>query len=55
MKWLNIELFYSQLNKLKPGIENGTEVTLILSWNVVGRSNDETNFSHELLLTIPQV
>ena len=33
------------------GIKNGTEVTLSLSSNVVGESNNETNFSHELLLT----
>ena len=51
---LNIELSCSQLNKLKSGIENGTEVTLILSSNVVGSSNDETNFPHKLLLTITQ-
>ena len=51
---LNIELSCSQLNNLKSGIENGTEVTLILSSNVVGSSNDETNFPHELLLTITQ-
>ena len=51
---LNIELSCSQLNKLESGIENDTEVTLILSSNVVGSSNDETNFPHELLLTITQ-
>ena len=33
---------------------NGTEVTLNLSSNVVGNSNDETNF-HKLLLTNAQV
>ena len=41
----------SQLNKLKSGIKNGTEVTLNLSSNVIGDSNDETNFLHKLLLT----
>ena len=35
----------------KSGIKNGTEVTLSLSSNVVGESNNETNFSHESLLT----
>ena len=35
----------SQLNELKSGIKNGTEVTLKLSSNVVGDSNDENNFS----------
>ena len=40
---LNIELSNSQLNKLKSGMKNGTEVTLNLSSNVVGDSNDKTN------------
>ena len=39
----------SQLNKLKSGI-NGTEVTIKLSSNVTGYSNDENNFLHKLLL-----
>ena len=37
---LNVKLSTSQLNKLKLGIENGTEVTLKLSWKIVGDSND---------------
>ena len=45
----------SQLNKLKFGIKNGTEVTLKLSKNVVGDSNDENNFPQKLLLTNTQV
>ena len=45
----------SQLNELKSGIKNGTEVTLKLSSNVVGDSNDENNFSLKLLLTNTQV
>ena len=45
----------SQLNKLKSGIKNGTEVTLKISPNVVGDSNDENNFLHKLLLTNTQV
>ena len=53
---LNVKLSNSQLNKLKSGIQNGTEVTLTLSSNVIGNSNDdETNFTHKLLLTNTQV
>ena len=48
---LNVQLSNSQLNKLKSGIKNGTEVTLKLLSNVVGDSNNETNFLHRLLLT----
>ena len=36
---------------MKSAIKNGTEVTLNLSSNVVGDSNDENNFPHKLLLT----
>ena len=39
----------SQLNKLKSGTRDGTEVTLSLSSNVIGCSNEETNFPHKLL------
>ena len=52
---LNVKSSNSQLNKLKSGIKNGTEVTLKLSSNVVGDSNDENNFPHKLLLTNTQV
>ena len=45
----------SQLNKLKSGIKNDTEVTLKLSSNVAGDSNDENKFSHKLSLTNTQV
>ena len=45
----------SQLNKLKSQIKNDTEVTLKLSSNVVGDSNDENNFPCKLLLTNTQV
>ena len=48
---LNVKLPNSQLNKLKSGIKNGTEVTLKISSNVVDDSNDENNFRHKLLLT----
>ena len=46
---LNAKLSNSQLNKLKSGITNGTEVTLNLSSNEVGESNDESNFPYKLL------
>ena len=52
---LNVELFNSQLNKLKSAIKNRTEVTLSFSSNLIGNSNDETNFPDELLLTDTQV
>ena len=52
---LNVRLSDSQLNKLKSGIKNGTEVTLKISSNVVGDSNDENKFLHKLLLTNTQV
>ena len=54
-KILNVKLSNSQLNKLKLGIKIGTEVTLKISSNVFGESNDETNFQHKLLLTNTQV
>ena len=41
----------SQINELKSGIKNGTEVTLNLSSNMIGDSNNETNVQHKLLLT----
>ena len=44
-----------QLNKFKWGIKSGTEVTLNLSSNVIGDSNDETIVSHKVLLTNREV
>ena len=44
-----------ELNKLKSGMKNDTEVTLRLSSNVVGDSKDENNFPHKLLLANTQV
>ena len=41
---LNWKLYNSQINKLKSGIKNGTEVTLNISSNVVFDSNDEAIF-----------
>ena len=40
-----------QLDKLKLGIKNDTQVILNLSSNVFSDSNDETNFPYKLLLT----
>ena len=48
---LNVKLSNSQLNKLKSAIKNGTDVVLRLSSNMVGNSNNETNFPHKLFLT----
>ena len=52
---LNVKLSNSQLNKLKSAMKNGTEVTLNPSSNLIGNSNDKTNFLHKLLLTDTQV
>ena len=52
---LNVKLSNLELNKLKSGIKNNTEVTLKISSNVIGGSNDENNFPHKLLLTNTQV
>ena len=46
---LNVKLTNSQLNKLKSSIKN--ETVLRISSNMVGDSNDNTNFPHELLLS----
>ena len=54
-KTLNVKLSNSRLNKLKSAIKNRTEVTLNLSSNLIGSSNDETSFPHKLLLTDTQV
>ena len=52
---LNVKLSNSQLNKLKSAIKNETDLALRLSLNMIGNSNDNTNFPHELLLTNRQV
>ena len=52
---LNVKLSNSQLNKLKSSIKNETDVVLKISSNMVGDSNDNTNFPHELLLTIDKL
>ena len=48
---LNVKLLNSQLNKLESAIRNETDVVLTLSQNMIGNSDDKTNFPHKLLLT----
>ena len=45
----------SQINKLKSGIKNGTEVILKISSNVIEDSKDENSFLHKFSLTNTQV
>ena len=52
---LNVMLSNSQLNKLSSAIKNETKVVLILSSNMIGNSDDKTNFQHKLLITNTQV
>ena len=52
---LNVKLSNSQLNQLKSAIKNETDVVLRLSSNMIGNSDDETKFTHKLLLTNRQV
>ena len=52
---LNVKLSNSQVIKLKSAIKNETEVVLRLSSNMMGNSDDETNFPHKLLLTNRQI
>ena len=52
---VNVKLSTSQLNKLKSAIKNENDVVIRLSPNMIGDSNDQTNFPHELLLTDRQV
>ena len=52
---LNVKLSNSQLNKLKSAIKNEIDAILRLSSNIIGNSDDETNFPHKLLLTNRQV
>ena len=48
---MNVKLSNSQLNKLKSAIKNETDVVLSRSLNMIGNSDDGTNFPHKLLLT----
>ena len=51
----NVKLSNSQLNKLKSAKKNENDVVIRLFLNMIGDSNDKTNFPHELLLTNRQV
>ena len=55
IKTLNVNVSNLQINKLKLGKNNGTELTLKISSNIVGDSNDENNYQHKLLLINTQV
>ena len=46
---LNVKLSNSQFNKLKSAIKNEMDVVLRISSNIIGNSDDETNFPHKLL------
>ena len=52
---LNLKMSNSQINNLNSVMENGIEVTLKTSSNVVGYSNDQDNFQEKLLSTNTQV
>ena len=52
---VNVKLSTFQLNKLKSTIKNENDVVIRLSPNMIGDSNDQTNFPHELSLTDRQV
>ena len=52
---LKVILSNSQLNKLRSGIKTGTEVTVNLSSNLIRNFNDETSFTHKLLLTVQKI
>ena len=52
---LNIKLSNSQLNKLKSEIKNSADITLKISSNVLGDSNDKNNIPDKFLLTNSQV
>ena len=52
---VNVKLSRPQLNKLKAAIQNENDVVITLSPNMIGDSNDKTNFPDELLLTERQV
>ena len=52
---LNVKLSSSQIDNLKYERKTGTELTLEISSNIVGDSNDENNFPHKISLTNTQV
>ena len=50
-----LNLILSSLQLKKSGTKNGTEITLKISLNGIGDSNDENNFPDKLFLTNIQV
>ena len=52
---LIVKMPISKLNKLKSAIKYEIEVTLNLSTDLIGNSNDEANFLCKLLLTDKQI
>ena len=48
---VNVKLSNSELNKLNSAIKNETDVVLKLSSNMIGNSDDQTNFPHKLFLS----
>ena len=52
---LKVKLYNSQFNKLKSRIKSSAKVILNLPSNLIGNSNDETNFPHKLFLTNTKV
>ena len=52
---LNVKLSNSRLNNSRSTMKNGTEVTLNISLNLIGSSNDETNFPKTQLPKIVQM
>ena len=50
----NVKVSHLQLNKLKSTRKFETDVVILLS-NMIGNSDDESNFPHKLLLTNRQV
>ena len=49
---VNVKLSNSRLNELRSAANNATEVTLKLSSNMIGNSNDEANFANNLSANI---
>ena len=52
---LIVKMSISKLNKLKSAIKYEIEVTLNLSTDLIGNSNDEANLLCKLLLTDKQI
>ena len=52
-KRLTLKLYNPQLNELKSAVKSGA--SLSLSSDIIGDSNDKTNFPHKSLLTERQV